>query len=239
MQGKWKVLIGVSALVLIGGGVLASIKYSQRDIVTVQTGKVIREDLASVVTASGEINPRTYISIGAEYQGQITDIMVKEGDHVHKGQLLARIDSAQSAADVVAQKAALDSAEADADASKASAAASEEGYKAGEENIATLEATLARTKADLDRYDADFKRGEALYKDGLIPRSDYEQRLALIAGQKAAMTEAETRIVQGKAQLKQLNAQFAGSQAQFVGTQKKDRSGRGLSEPYHRHPEKA
>ena len=85
MQTKWKVTIGIAVLALIGGGVAASIKYSQRDIVTIQTGKVLQEDLASVVTASGEINPRTYISIGAEYQGQITDILVKEGDHVKKG----------------------------------------------------------------------------------------------------------------------------------------------------------
>jgi HlyD family secretion protein len=212
VQGKWKVLIGVGALVLIGGGVFASIKYSQRDIVTIQTGKVIQEDLASVVTASGEINPRTYISIGAEYQGQITDILVKEGDHVRKGQLLAKIDSAQSAADVVAQQAALSSAEADA-------AAAEEGYKAGQDNIATLQATLNRTKADLDRYDLDFKRGEQLFKGGLIPKSDYDQRVAAIEGQKAAVAEAESRIVQAKTQLAQLNAQYLGTQKKIAQAQ--------------------
>ena len=221
MKAKWKILIAVAVVALIGGGVFASVKYTQRGVVTIQTGKVIQEDLASVVTASGEIKPRNYISIGAEYQGQITDILVKEGAHVHKGQLLAKIDNAQSEADVAAQRAALDSAEADAAASKATSAASEEGYKAGEENIATLEATLNRTKADLDRYDQDFKRGQQLYKEGLIPKSDYDQRVAAIEGQKAAMAEAEARIVQAKAQLKQLNAQFLGSQAQFLGSQKK------------------
>jgi len=212
VQAKWKVLIGVGALVLIGGGVFASIRYTQRDIVTVQTGKVIQEDLASVVTASGEINPRTYINIGAEYQGQITEILVKEGDHVHKGQLLARIDSTQSQADVVAQQAAVNSAEADA-------AAAEEGYKAGQDNVSTLEATLNKTKADLDRYDADFKRGEALYKGGLIPKSDYEQRLALIEGQKAAIAEDQSRIVQAKAQLAQLNAQYQSMQKKIAQAQ--------------------
>ncbi len=212
MQAKWKIAIGVGVVALIGVGSYASIKYAQRDIVTVQTGKVIQEDLASVVTASGEINPRTYISIGAEYQGQLTDIMVKEGDHVQKGQLLARIDSAQSEADVVAQRAALNSAEADA-------AASEEGYKAGEDNIRTLEATLARTKADLDHYDLDFKRGQELFKSGLIPKSDYDQRVAAIEGQKAAMTEAESRIVQAKSQLAQLNAQYQSSQKKIAQAQ--------------------
>jgi HlyD family secretion protein len=212
VQAKWKVLIGVGVLGLIGGGVFASVKYSQRDIVTVQTGKVIQEDLASVVTASGEINPRTYINIGAEYQGQITDLLVKEGDHVHKGQLLAKIDSTQSQADVVAQQAAVNSAEADA-------AAAEEGYKAGQDNVSTLEATLNKTKADLDRYDADFKRGEQLYKGGLIPKSDYEQRLALIEGQKAAIAEDQSRIVQAKSQLAQLNAQYQSMQKKIAQAQ--------------------
>ena len=107
MKSKWKIVIGVVVLLLIGAGVLASVKYSQRGIVTVQTGKVLREDLASVVTASGEVKPRNYINIGAEYQGQLTEILVKEGDHVKKGQLLARIDEAQSQADVAAQRAAM------------------------------------------------------------------------------------------------------------------------------------
>ena len=136
MKTKWKVAIGILVLLLIAGCVLGGIKYSRRNIPTVQTGKVVREDLAAVVSASGEIKPRNYINIGAEYQGQLTEILVKEGDHVRKGQLLARIDEAQSAADVEAQKAALSSAEADA-------AASEAGVNAGQDNISALEATLA------------------------------------------------------------------------------------------------
>ena len=49
--------------------------------------------------------------------------------------------------------------------------------KAGQDNITTLQATLNRTKADLARYEADFKRGEDLFKAGLIPKSDYDQRV--------------------------------------------------------------
>ncbi len=212
MKAKWKILIGVVVLLLIAAGVFASVKYSQRGVVTVQTGKVTREDLASVVTASGEIKPRNYINIGAEYQGQLTDILVKEGDHVHKGQLLARIDEAQSMADVNAQKAALSSAEADA-------AASEATLKAGEDNITALEATVVRTKADLERYQRDFQRGQELFKDGLIPRSDFEQRQALFETQKASVAEAESRVVQARAQLAQYRAQLSGTQKKIAQTQ--------------------
>jgi HlyD family secretion protein len=209
---KWKIIVPIVVLLLIAAAVFASVKYSQRGVVTVQTGKVMREDLASVVTASGEVKPRNYINIGAEYQGQLTDILVKEGDHVRKGQMLARIDEAQSEADVNAQKAALSSAEADSSASEAS-------VKAGEDNVAALDATVVRTRSDLERYRKDFERGEQLFKDGLIPRSDFEQRQAAYDSQKASVDEALSRVVQAKTQLAQLRAQLAGTQKKIAQTQ--------------------
>jgi HlyD family secretion protein len=212
VKTKWKILIGVVVVLLAAGGIFGSIKYRQKGIVTVQTGKVLKEDLASVVTASGEVKPRTYITIGAEYSGQLTAILVKEGAHVRKGQLLARIDEAQSQADVAAQKAALSSSEADASASEAS-------VRAGEDNIAALEATVARTKSDLERYNRDFKRGEQLFKDGLIPRSDFEQREAVFQSQSASVNEAQSRVVQGRTQLAQLKAQLSGSQRKIAQSQ--------------------
>ena len=88
-------------------------RWSQRDLVTVQTGTWFRADLTSVVTASGEIKPRNYINIGANAQGRLVAIMVKEGDHVRKNQVVARIENVQAQADVQAQKAAVASAQAD------------------------------------------------------------------------------------------------------------------------------
>jgi HlyD family secretion protein len=212
VKTKWKVVIGVVAVVGIGGGVFGSIQYKKRGIVTVQTGKVLREDLASIVTASGEVKPRNYISIGAEYSGQLTEILVKEGDHVRKGQMLARIDEAQSRADVNAQRAALDSAMADA-------AASEAAVNAGNDNITALESTVNRVKSDLERYDRDFQRGQQLFKDGLIPRSDFEQRQAVYESQKASLAEAQSRVVQARAQIAQLRAQLAGTQKRIAQSQ--------------------
>ena len=51
--------------------------------VTVQTGQVVRQDVTSVVTASGEIRPQNYTNVVGQGIGLITDI-VKEGDHVKK-----------------------------------------------------------------------------------------------------------------------------------------------------------
>ena len=213
MKAKWKVLIGVIVLLLIAGGVVASVSYNRRGVVTVQTSKVIREDLTSIVTSSGEIKPRNYINIGAEFSGQLTEILVKEGDHVEKGQLLARIDEAQSAADVQAQIAALSSAEADA-------AASEAGYKAGDDNINALQATLDRTKADLDRYDEDFKRGQQLLQAGPHRQTGFRAAQSGVSkGSRRRFSEANSRIVQARAQLAQLKAQLSGAQKKIAQNQ--------------------
>ena len=205
MKRKWKILIGVLALAIIAGGVYGSVVYSKRGIVAVQTGRVLRQDLTSLVTASGEVKPRNYINIGANAQGQLVEILVKEGDRVRKGELLARIENVQPEADVVAQKAALSSAEADSTASEAA-------VKAADENLASLQATIDRAKADLDRALADFRRAEDLLKDQLIARQDYETRKAALEVQRATVREAEARLVQARAQREQQAASLAATQ---------------------------
>ncbi|HWB82766.1 MAG TPA: efflux RND transporter periplasmic adaptor subunit [Bryobacteraceae bacterium] len=209
MQRKWKILITLGALFVGGIGIYASVAYSKRGIVTVQTGRVIRQDLTSLVTASGEIKPKNYINIGANAQGQLTDILVKEGDRVRKGQLLARVEDIQPEADVNAQRAALNSAEADSNAAEAA-------LKASDENLKALQAEINRTKADLNRMKADADRAESLYKDQLMAKQDYDLSQATYASQVAVVQEADARLVQAKAQREQTAAQLASAQTRVA-----------------------
>src|SRR5208283_1153224 len=110
---KWKkvtlaVVAVVAFLVLAIGGVV----WSRRGVVTVQTGKVLKQDLAQIVTANGEIKPveQNQANINANSYGKITEILVKEGDHVTKGQLLMRTEDVYQAANVEAQQAAVKTA---------------------------------------------------------------------------------------------------------------------------------
>src|SRR5262252_6252862 len=114
-----KVAIGAGAAILLLGIVSFTVWQSKKNVTTVQTGKVQRQDLASVVSASGEIKPKVYVNIGANAFGKITHLYVKEGDQVKKGQLLAQIENVQSAADVSANQAAVQAAETDAVAADA------------------------------------------------------------------------------------------------------------------------
>lgn len=205
MKPKTKVLILLLVLVVAAASIYASVVYSRRGIVAVQTTRVVRQDLVSQVTASGEIKPKNYINIGANAMGQLTAILVKEGDHVKKGELLARVENIQPAADVQAQQAALSSAEADSSASEAA-------VKASDENLRTQQAEIDRTKADLDRMKADLDRAQALYKENLMARQDYDLKKATYEAQVAALTEAQARLVQARAQREQTAAQLASTQ---------------------------
>lgn len=205
MKPKWKITIVLVALVLAGAGIYASTVYSKRGVVTVQTARTVKQDLTALVTASGEIKPKNYINIGANAMGQLTDVAVKEGDRVKKGQLLARIENIQPEADVQAQQASLSSAEADS-------AAAEAGLKAADENLTTSQADIDRNKADLARMKADLDRAESLYHDKLMAGQDYDLKKATYQSQLALVRQSDARLAQAKAQREQTAAQLASTQ---------------------------
>ena len=85
-KGKKIIIIaGIVLLLLVIVGF--TVHQSGRNSTVVQTGKVVRQDLSSTVSASGEIKPKTFVNIGANAYGKITRLFVKEGDWVKKGRL--------------------------------------------------------------------------------------------------------------------------------------------------------
>ncbi len=211
MKANFKILLTIGLLVLVSGGVFASIRYSQRGIVDVQTGRVVRQDLVASVTASGEIKPKNYINLGANTIGPapITEILVKEGDHVRKGQVVAKMESVQANADVVAQHATIDTALADS-------AASEAGLKSQADGVTTAQATLEKNKAELARTKQNFDRATELYNAKLLAKQDYEQKKAEYDTAVAAIGEADARLSQARAQEAQARQQLASAQKRIA-----------------------
>jgi HlyD family secretion protein len=201
VKTKWKIIIAIAAVLIAVVGVYASTVYSKRGVVSVQTGNVVRGDLTSQVTASGEIKPKNYINVGANAIGEITGLMVKEGERVRKGQLLARIENTQPAADVASQKANVSSSEADSSAQEAA-------LKAADDNINTMKAAVAQAEADLDRMKSDSDRAESMFKEGLGPKQDLDSKKQLYEAQKATVAQAKTRVTQAQAQREQTAAQL-------------------------------
>ncbi len=181
-----KVAIGVGAAVVVCAIVGFTVYQSHKNVVTVQTGKAQREDLVAVVSASGEIKPKTYVNIGANAFGKITKLYVKEGDPVKRGQLLVQLENVQPEADMDAMQASLEAARTDAVAAEAA--------------LNTAAADLNRAKSDLERSNLDWARAQGLYKDALIAKSDYDMQKANHQTAVAGLAQAQARVAQAKAQ---------------------------------------
>jgi HlyD family secretion protein len=181
-----KVAIGSGIVIVLLGIMGFTVHQSHKNLVTVQTGKAAKLDLASVVSASGEIKPKTYVNIGANAFGKITHLYVKEGDRVKKGQLLAQLENVQSSADVNANRASVDAAKIDAIASDAA--------------LNTALADLNQAKATVDRARLDWSRSQALYKDALIAKQEYDTQRATWQSAEAGLAQSEAKVAQARAQ---------------------------------------
>jgi HlyD family secretion protein len=194
-----KIGIGAGVAALVGGGVWIAVWQINKGVVTVQTGAVTRQDLTSVVTASGEIKPLTYTNVLGEGIGKITDIVVKEGDRVKKGDVLLHLESVQPTADVDAQRAGIQSADA--------------GITSAEANDVSAQADITSRAADLEHAKLDWERGQELYKQGLIAKQDYDTRKAAFDSAVAALASAKARAAQSRAQLGQARSGLTQSKA--------------------------
>jgi HlyD family secretion protein len=181
-----KVSIGVGAALALGIIVAITVYQSRKNLVTVQTGKVQRETLAAVVSASGEIKPKTYVNIGANAFGKIIKLHVKEGDHVKKGQLLAQLENVQSSADVNATRASVQASETDAIAADAA--------------LKTSLADLNRAKSDAAHAKLDWDRAQGLYNAALIAKQDYDMKKAAWEQANAGLAQSEARVAQARAE---------------------------------------
>ncbi|MGH9499122.1 MAG: efflux RND transporter periplasmic adaptor subunit [Terriglobales bacterium] len=186
-MSTWKkIAIGVGAVAVLSAIVGFTVYQSHKNVVTVQSGKVLREDLASVVSASGEIRPKTYVNIGANAFGKITKLYVKEGERVKRGQILAQLENVQAGADMEAMQASLEAARTDALAAEAARN--------------TAQADLARAKSDAERGGFDWTRAQGLYKDALIAKSDFDSQKAAHETAISGLAQAQARLAQAKAQ---------------------------------------
>jgi HlyD family secretion protein len=197
-----KVLIGIGAVLVVAIIASVALYESRKNLVIVQTGKAQKQNLASVVSASGEIKPKTYVNIGANAFGKIISLHVKEGDRVKKGQLLAQLENVQSSADVNAMRASLQAAETDSVAADAA--------------LKTSVADLNRARSDADHARLDWERAQGLYKDALIAKQEYDAKKAAWESADAGLAQAQARISQAKAQKDSYDKHITQNQANLT-----------------------
>jgi HlyD family secretion protein len=181
-----KILLIVLA-VLVAAGLVSFFIYRQQSGYTkVLTAKLAKQDLATVVSGTGQIKAKNYVNLGATAMGRVTHFFVKEGDMVKKGETVATIEHVQQEANVTGQQATIAAAKTDI-----------ASYVAAEK---TAEANVDHAKADLEQKKLDWDRAQALYKDGILAKQDFDAKKAAYDLDVASVAQAVAQLNQAKAQ---------------------------------------
>ena len=81
---------------LVGGGAWGAHWWKQNaatEVATVAVRRVVTGESATVLNATGYVEPRRLSTISSKVTGKITEVLVEEGMKVKKGQVLARLDT--------------------------------------------------------------------------------------------------------------------------------------------------
>lgn len=185
-----------SVLLILGFAAAGSYYYfyvRDKGVLAVQTGRAVRQDLKQSVSANGEIKPKKYVNISSNTMGRIVHMPVKEGDHVRRGDLLIRLESIQTEADVRSAEAGLDAAGTELEGMSAQIRSNDAAINSAKAEITRSEADLNRTRQNLDRY-------ELMTKDGLISREQYDRAKAEYDIAVAQLNASHARLTQAEAQ---------------------------------------
>lgn len=148
---KLALVIGGAIVVAVAvGGALAS---RNKGITRVITAPVKEQDLVGKVIANGKVQAENKVELSALVQGQIVNLVVREGDRVGKGDFLLQIDRGRAAAEEASSAAAVKAALSDRDSAKATLDQAQRDHDRAASNFKagiTSEADLQKARATLD-----------------------------------------------------------------------------------------
>ncbi len=160
---------------------------------------VDRGDLAKSVVATGKVEPITKVEVKSKASGIVKKLYVDYGDRVKKGQLLAELDKEEILAQVRAQQATLEAAEA---------------------SVVSANADLERAQVDAQGPDIPtlklaYDRAQKMAKEGVVSEAnrDDAERNYVMAVNKRDVARAQLSVL--KAKISQAKAQAATARAQL------------------------
>lgn len=169
----WIIIIGV--LLVASVVVVQLLKGSKPTEVYTENAQI--RDIVEIVSATGKIQPETELKISSDVSGEITEMLVKEGDQVKKGTLLCRIRP-----DLYVS--AFDRVNASVNTTRA--------------NLKTAQAQLEQAKANLVNSEAVFNRNKKLLEQNAISQQEFDAAKAQYEGAKANVSALEAGVNAGQ-----------------------------------------
>ncbi len=177
---KLILLIGAAALIVITLVSMMAARKREKPLL-VTTDKALQQTITQLVTATGKIQPEVEVKIAPEVSGELIEIPVKEGQLVHRGQLLLKIKPDVYQAQVAAQRAALNSSR----------------------------SAAVRNRAEVEKAEIDYKRAMNLFNKGLLSESDRKSAETSFNMAKAALDASQFDAQRAESGLHQINDSLA------------------------------
>ncbi|HEY9617948.1 MAG TPA: efflux RND transporter periplasmic adaptor subunit [Microcoleaceae cyanobacterium] len=205
-------LLGVLVLSLLGtGGYVAysQVTTAQRQQArrNLQTATVERQTLPLTISANGTVQPERSVNVSPKSSGILKELLVKEGDRVQAGQILARMDDSNLQGQLLQAQANLASAQANLDkllagnrpqevaqaqAQLAAAQANLDKLVAGNrpQEVAQAQAQLTSAQANLRQAELTFNQNQQLYSTGAISQRELDTSRTALDTAKAQVDQA-------------------------------------------------
>lgn len=179
------ILIGIGVLLVLLAGAKFAGLIGGEQIEKVTVDKAGEKKVIETVTASGKIQPETEVKLSSEVSGEVTELLVKEGDVVKKGQLLCKVrpDILQSGYE--------------------RAVAS---YNSQKSSVAASQQQLIQAQANFENADATYKRNVALFNKKVISASEFDAAKAAYLTAKATLASAKENVTGARFGLEQSGA---------------------------------
>ncbi len=171
MRAGLKKLFLLAIIAGIGYAVYIFFIHKEPTVYGLTTSPIIRGDITSTVTATGELNALNVVTVGTQVSGTIQDMYVDFNSVVKKGELLAQIDPANA----------------------------EQTLKQQEATLAGYEASMRSAQASLRDEERQLARNRELFQRKLIARSTVDTSETNVAVKEAALNEARSRVRNGRA----------------------------------------
>ena len=178
-RSVWLVVVLVVAAVLLFTGI-----NRRKTVTPVRAEKVARQEIASVISTNGKIEPIDSFEAHAPAPATVKKVLVAEGDHVKAGQLLVQLDDAEARAQAARALSQLRSAE-----------ASLSGIKAGgtQEEVLTLRSDLIKAQTERDEAQRNLQAIQKLRQNGAASPAEVDA-----AQNRQKKADADVQLIQSK-----------------------------------------
>ena len=151
---RWLVITLGAALAVV---LLASFASMRDEVIPVRAAALERGSIRSVISTNGKIEPAQNFEAHSPANTIVRRLLVKEGDHVRKGQLLLQLDDAEARSQAAHAQAQLKGAQSDV-------AAVEHG--GSQEELLTMQSQIVKARAERDTAQRNLEAFKRLQERG-------------------------------------------------------------------------